>query len=197
MPLFLVLVLVAVPLAEIAIIIEVGGLIGVGWTIALLALDSLLGAILLRREGARAWQRFRDTLGANRWPGDEVAQGALIILGGALLLTPGFLTDAVGFVLLAPPARAVVARVLRRRFSPLAARGATSRRTAGHGSAGRGSADRGSVGRGGTGRRSGQDGPSVLDVEVVEVERDPPAPSAPDLDPPEDPETGRSGSASS
>jgi UPF0716 protein FxsA len=122
MVVLLVLAFVIVPIVEILVIIEVGTAIGPWWTVALLVADSLLGAWLLRREGGRAWSRFRDTLAAGRWPGDEVAQGAMVLVGGALLLTPGFVTDLFGLLLLVGPTRramlAVLRRILTGRLSP-------------------------------------------------------------------------------
>jgi UPF0716 protein FxsA len=140
MPVFLVLVFVLVPLAEILVILQVGEAIGGWWTAALLVADSLLGAYLLRVEGRRAWSEFRSALEEGRWPGDEVAQGALVIVGGTLLLTPGFLTDALGFLFLLGPTRRMVARRLRARVSQAAGSGAAT-------SAGRASGARGASGR--------------------------------------------------
>jgi UPF0716 protein FxsA len=114
MAFLLVLVFVVVPIVEILVIIEVGGMIGPWWTAGLLIADSLLGAWLLRREGGRAWRRFRDALDAGEWPGDAVAQGAMVLLGGALLLTPGFVTDAIGLALLLAPTRVALLAMLRR-----------------------------------------------------------------------------------
>lgn len=127
-----------------------------GWTtFGLLVADSLVGVWLLKVEGRRTFGDFRGALQEGRWPGDEVAQGALVLVGGTLLLTPGFFTDAIGFLLLLPPTRRVVAAVLRRRvgqampWAPLQA--ARPRRRG---------ADQGS--------RSG------IDIEVVEVRREQP-----------------------
>jgi UPF0716 protein FxsA len=158
MPLLLVVLFVVVPLLELVVIIQVGQVIGTPATIALLVADSVLGAWLLRREGRKAWQQFRTALEEVRWPGDEVTQGALIIVGGTLLLTPGFVTDLVGFLLLLPPTRAAVSKVLRARLTPApvqgyqAARGKRARRR---------------------GAPRGGEGSDVLDVEVVEVQREP------------------------
>lgn len=113
LPLLLVLFIV-VPLVELYAIIQVGQAIGALPTIGLLLLDSVVGSLLLRAQGRAAWQRFEATLASGRPPGREVADGALIILGGALLLTPGFVTDLAGLALLLPPTRAVVRRVLAR-----------------------------------------------------------------------------------
>jgi UPF0716 protein FxsA len=113
----LVLLFIAVPLAELAVIIQVGQAIGVWWTIGLLLADSILGAWLMRLQGRVAWRRFNEALQAGRVPGREVLDGALVIFGGALLLTPGFITDILGLVLLIPPTRALVRGVLTRRLA--------------------------------------------------------------------------------
>lgn len=111
MPLLLVLLFIVVPLVEIWAILQVGGLIGPWWTIGLLVADSVLGAWLLRHQGRHAWRRFTDAIAGGRVPGRETADGALILIGGTLLLTPGFVTDIAGFLLLLPPTRAIVRRV--------------------------------------------------------------------------------------
>lgn len=116
MPLLLVLLFIVVPLAELYVIIQVGEAIGALPTIGLLVLDSLLGAWLLRHQGRSAWRRFRAALAEGRPPAREVLDGALVIFGGALLLTPGFITDVLGLVLLIPPTRALVRRGLVRHF---------------------------------------------------------------------------------
>jgi len=113
----LVLLFIAVPLAELAVLIQVGEAIGVWWTIALLVADSILGWWLMRHQGRTAWRRFNDAMRAGRVPAREVIDGALVIFGGALLLTPGFITDVLGFILLIPPSRAVVRAVLARRLT--------------------------------------------------------------------------------
>src|SRR5215211_2232369 len=113
----LVLLFIVVPIAELAVIIQVGQEIGVWWTIAILVADSVLGSLLMRSQGRAAWRRFNVALQARRPPAREVLDGVLVIFGGALLLTPGFLTDILGLVLLVPPSRAVVRRVLVRRFA--------------------------------------------------------------------------------
>jgi UPF0716 protein FxsA len=158
MPLLLFVAFLVVPLIELAVIIQVAEVISVGPTLALLILDSLIGAWLVRREGRRTWGAFREALNAARWPGDEVVQGALVLLGGALLLTPGFVTDAVGLLAVLPPTRAVVSRLLRDRLTPAPVRAARGR-----------SSSKATTG-------------GVYDVEVVDIERDVP-PSAPHLPP--------------
>jgi UPF0716 protein FxsA len=117
MPLLaLVAVFIIVPLAELYVILRVGDAIGAVWTILLLAADSVLGSILLRAQGRSVWRRFNDAVGAGRMPHREVMDGVLIIFGGAFLITPGFLTDIVGLLLLIPPTRAIVRRLLVRRL---------------------------------------------------------------------------------
>jgi UPF0716 protein FxsA len=114
MPLLLILLFIVVPVAELYVIIKVGELIGVWPTLILLLADALLGSWLLKHEGRGAWRRFNQALAERRFPGREVADGALIIVGGTLLLTPGFLTDIVGVFLLLPPTRAISRRLLKR-----------------------------------------------------------------------------------
>ena len=98
-------------------LIQIGQAIGVLPTIALLIADSILGAALMRSQGRAAWMRFNAALAEGRVPGREVIDGALVIFGGALLLTPGFLSDILGLSLLLPPTRAVIRGVLLKRFA--------------------------------------------------------------------------------
>ncbi len=159
MPGLLFLAFLLMPLLELWVILQVGDVIGAPWTIALLVADSLLGAVIVRREGRRAWQAFREALAQGRWPADEVAQGALVLVGGALLLTPGFVTDVLGLAFVLPPTRALLSRVIRSRVRQGAVR------IVGFGD---GPDARSSAGAAGP-RPHGE----VLDVEVVEVEREP------------------------
>ena len=117
MPLLLVVLFIVVPIAELAVLIQIGQLIGVWWTIALLVADAILGSLLARSQGRLAWRRFTEALRAGRAPAREVMDGALVLFGGALLLTPGFLSDLLGIFLLLPPTRALVRAVLVRRFA--------------------------------------------------------------------------------
>jgi UPF0716 protein FxsA len=105
---------IVVPLAELAVIIAVGDVIGLLPTLLLLLLVSAAGAWLSKREGLAAWRRFQLALAEGRVPTVEVADGAMILLAGALLLTPGFLTDVVGILLLLPPTRATARRLAPR-----------------------------------------------------------------------------------
>jgi len=113
----LVLLFIVVPIAELAVIIQVGEAIGVWWTIALLIADSLLGSLLMRHQGRAAWRRFTESVGSGRVPAREVLDGALVMAGGALQLAPGFVTDGFGLLLLAPPTRAFVRRAIVRRVA--------------------------------------------------------------------------------
>ncbi len=114
---FLLVALLVVPLVELYVIIQVGQAVGAGWTILLLLADSVLGAVIVRSQGRLAWRRFVEAMSTGRMPAREVLDGALVIVGGAFLLTPGFVTDAVGFALLAPPTRALARQLIVRRFS--------------------------------------------------------------------------------
>lgn len=117
MPALLVVLFLVVPIAELAVIVQVSDGIGLGNTLGLLILVSVVGAWLVKREGLGAWRRVQQQVNAGRVPATEMVDGVMILLGGALLLTPGFLTDAVGLALLLPPVRAVIRRVLRRRIT--------------------------------------------------------------------------------
>ena len=104
-------------------IIQVGGAIGVWPTLAILLIDGFLGAALARSQGRTAWRRFNEATAAGRIPAKEVFDGAAIIVGGAFLLAPGFITDAIGLSLLIPPTRALYRRILvggARRVGPAA-----------------------------------------------------------------------------
>jgi UPF0716 protein FxsA len=120
-----------VPIAELAVILLIGQQIGPWWTIALLIADSIFGSWLARREGIGAWRRFRTALDGGRVPTREIADGALILLAAALMLTPGFLTDIVGILLLLPPTRAMVRRSMLAYVARRAARRAAARFGAG------------------------------------------------------------------
>lgn len=114
MPFFLIVLFIVVPIAELYVIIQVGEAIGLWPTLALLLADALLGSFLLKHQGRGAWRRFNEALAQRRFPGKEVVDGLLIVVGGTLLLAPGFLTDIAGLILLIPPTRAIVRSLLRR-----------------------------------------------------------------------------------
>lgn len=112
----LVVLFIAVPIVELFVIIQVGEAIGVLPTLAILILDSILGSMLMRSQSRAAWRRFNEAIAAGRPPAREVLDGVLVIFGGALLLTPGFVTDIFGLAFLLPPTRAVVRGLLVRRL---------------------------------------------------------------------------------
>jgi len=116
----MVVLFVGVPLLEIYVLIQIGQVIGAWWTILLLILSSVIGTWLVRREGGRAWQALTTALQTGRMPHRELADGALILIGGTLMLTPGFVSDAVGVLLILPVtrpvARGLLARAVARRL---------------------------------------------------------------------------------
>jgi UPF0716 protein FxsA len=106
-----------VPFVELYVILEVvGPTLGAPLTIALLAADSVIGALLFKSQGRSVWRRFNRTMSEGRVPHREVVDGVLVIFGGAFLITPGFVTDIAGILLLLPPTRAVIRRLLIRRI---------------------------------------------------------------------------------
>jgi UPF0716 protein FxsA len=115
-PVVLLVAFLLVPIVEIYVILQVGQLIG-GWpTVVLLVVESLLGAWIVRREGRRAWRALTSTLQDGRMPERELANAALVLVGGVLLLTPGFVTDVFGFLFVLPFTRPVVRRLLMAYF---------------------------------------------------------------------------------
>jgi UPF0716 protein FxsA len=99
------------------VIYKVGDAIGVLPTLALLAADSVLGSLLLRSQGRTVWRRFNEAMAAGRVPHKELQHGVAVIFGGAFLITPGFLTDVVGLLLLLPPTRALILRLVTQRIA--------------------------------------------------------------------------------
>ena len=97
-----------VPLIEIALFIQVGGAIGLGWTLAIVVITAIIGTMMVRAQGALAMNQLRTAFGQMQDPSEALANGAMILFSGALLLTPGFFTDAVGFALLIPAVRLAV-----------------------------------------------------------------------------------------
>ncbi|MFL6156945.1 MAG: FxsA family protein [Marmoricola sp.] len=120
LPLFLLVAFILVPIAEIYVLIQVGQVIGAWWTVLLLIADSIFGSWLLKREGAKAWTAFRIALGEGRMPAKELADGILVVVGGTLMISPGFITDVFGILLILPLTRPIgrqlLARVLARRL---------------------------------------------------------------------------------
>ena len=114
MALWFLLAFIGVPLIEIALFIQVGGLIGLWPTIAIVIATALVGTALIRRQGFNTLQRAQAEMEAQRLPVRELFDGICLIFAGAMLLTPGFLTDSVGFILLVPPLRALLGRYVWR-----------------------------------------------------------------------------------
>jgi UPF0716 protein FxsA len=149
--------LLVVPILEIATIIAVGKVIG-GWqTLLLLLLESALGAWLVRREGGRAWQALNEALSTGQMPSRQLADAALVLVGGTLLLTPGFLTDIVGFFFILPITRPLARTMLEAAVAKRLLSGVFS--------------GRGSGGHGGPGGPAGPSGPAsgpdIIEGEVL------------------------------
>ncbi|MEZ5714543.1 MAG: FxsA family protein [Paracoccaceae bacterium] len=104
-----------VPLIEIALFIKVGGLIGLGYTLLIVVLTAVLGTWLVRSQGIAAMGDLQKSFSQLQDPTEPLAHGAMILFSGALLLTPGFFTDAMGFALLVPPVRRAVLAWARKR----------------------------------------------------------------------------------
>jgi len=111
----LVVLFLLVPLAELFVIIQVGQAFGALNTIALLIIISAVGAWLVKREGMSVWRRFQRQVESGAVPGLEIADGVMILFAGALLMSPGFLTDLLGIALLLPPVRAMLRTALMTR----------------------------------------------------------------------------------
>ena len=153
MPLLVLIAFIVVPLAELWVVFQVGDAIGLLPTLVILLSVSVVGAWLVKREGRAAWRRFRASLGT-KLPAVEVVDGALVLIGGTLLLTPGFLTDAVGLLMVVPPSRALINRTIRSRARHHFGLGGTDRRRV----------------RPSRGEQQPQE---PIDVEVLEIRRSP------------------------
>jgi len=119
----LLLLFLLTPAVELALLIQVDRLIGFGPTIGLIIATGIAGSYLARREGLHTWQRLNERLQAGDLPGKELVDGVIILVAGALLVTPGVFTDVVGFIGLLPPTRALVRKALMRRFQSKMERG--------------------------------------------------------------------------
>lgn len=107
----------AVPLIEIALFIQVGGAIGLWPTLLIVVVTAIIGTVLVRAQGAQALGQVKSSFNEMRDPSEALAHGAMILFSGALLLTPGFFTDAVGFALLVPAVRLAVFKWARARIN--------------------------------------------------------------------------------
>lgn len=106
-----------VPLIEIALFIQVGGFIGLWWTLAIVILTAALGTFLVRSQGLAVMAQLRGSFESLNDPTEPLAHGAMVLFSGALLLTPGFFTDAVGFALMVPGVRSKIYKFVRARVS--------------------------------------------------------------------------------
>jgi UPF0716 protein FxsA len=124
----LALLFLVVPLLELFVIIQVGQAIGALNTIAVLILMSVVGGWLMKREGLATLRRFQAKLSNGQLPENELIDGFLILFGGALMLTPGFLSDLLGTALLLPPVRAIIRPAVKHQVSKRVVIGGTFRR---------------------------------------------------------------------
>ena len=108
----LALAFVVLPIVEIYLLIQLGQVVGPWWTILILIADGVLGSYLIKHEGSRAWRALRQALDEGRMPATELADGGLILVGGTLLLTPGFVSDVVGLFFILPVTRPLARRML-------------------------------------------------------------------------------------
>lgn len=104
----LLILFIGIPLIELVLFYRIGSLIGLGPTVATVILTGFLGAALTKRQGLQVLAKYQKALAEGRMPHAEVIEGLMILVAGAVLLTPGFLTDAIGFAMLIPPVRAVI-----------------------------------------------------------------------------------------
>ena len=114
MGLILLLLFLGLPLIEIALFIKVGGMIGTGMTLTIVIVTAILGSYLLRTQGLATVDDARDTLRKGELPLDPVIHGVFLVIAGAFLLTPGFLTDTIGFLLFVPSVRLALGRAILR-----------------------------------------------------------------------------------
>ena len=150
---WLFLLFLSVPLIEIALFIQIGGLIGLWPTLGIVVLTAVLGTWLVRTQGRLAMTQLRDSFSQLNDPTEPLAHGAMILIAGALLLTPGFFTDAVGFALLFPPFRSAAFRFVRARVKVQSFEmGATTTRSYS------------------TRRPSGQQDPDIIEGEFHEID---------------------------
>jgi UPF0716 protein FxsA len=113
----IVILFLAVPIVEIYLLIQVGQVIGAAWTILLVVLTAVIGAWLLRIQGLSTLLRAQQRLQDNQLPAREILEGMALVIAGAFLLTPGFFTDAIGFLLLVPPTRIALVNLAASRMA--------------------------------------------------------------------------------
>lgn len=113
---FLLLIFILIPIIEIGVFIQVGDILGLGATLAVVFITAIIGVNLLKQQGIRAWQDIQTTTAQGKMPAIEMASAAQLLFAGGLLLTPGFVTDAIGFALMIPAVRYVIAKRLMNRW---------------------------------------------------------------------------------
>ena len=123
---YLILLFTLVPAIELMLLIEVGGAIGAGNTILIIVFTGVLGAYLARLQGFLVFQKIQNDLNRGVMPNSEMIDGLMILVGGIVLLTPGFITDALGFLLLIPWTRLLIKKWFTKRFESMIARGQIS-----------------------------------------------------------------------
>lgn len=106
----LLLLFIIVPAVELILLIQMGQWIGTLPTVGLIVLTGIIGAYLTRQQGMQVWRRMQQELQGGQMPGEAILEGAMILVAGAVLMTPGVLTDALGFLLLIPPSRKLISR---------------------------------------------------------------------------------------
>lgn len=116
MPILILLAFLCIPIAEIAVFIKAGQIIGLGWTLAVVVLTAVIGTALLRRQGLKVLTQTQQKLDRGELPVGELFDGICLLIAGALLLTPGFITDCVGFALFIPPVRQLLGTFVLSRF---------------------------------------------------------------------------------
>ena len=154
-----------VPLLELYLLVTIGQYMGVGPTIALVAVTGMAGAALARREGRKALASYQAALAKGELPEDGILSGLLILAGGVMLITPGVLTDAFGLAMMIPPVRRGVAKLVKRRLQARIASGDVQVMHIGPGSAGVGADEA---------RGPGPGSGSIVDVEVIDEHREAP-----------------------
>ncbi len=162
MPILILLAFILVPIAEIAVFIKAGEMIGLGWTLAVIVLTAMIGTALLRQQGLKVLSQTQEKLNRGEMPVGELFTGLCLLVAGALLLTPGFITDTVGFALFLPPVRIALGYFVLRRLS----RGGQGPRVWVNGEEVGPGAGRGPGGR--AGRRPGAGGP-IIDGDYTDV----------------------------
>jgi UPF0716 protein FxsA len=124
----LLLLFTVTPIVETYLLVLLGQHLGFWWTVAIVLITGVLGAVLGKREGLKVWRAWQEALAQGRMPEEGILGGVLVLIGGVLLVTPGVLTDLTGIALLAPPSRRLIARYVRKRLEARFAAATTTTR---------------------------------------------------------------------